>query len=212
MAAPVASCFGSMGWNLEGPEGLKNLRKFIIARILLIGIAVLSAAVAATKPADILSMVAWAFSLAAGGQFPALALGIRWKGTTPIGAVLGMLSGFTVTLVYLVGTRYYDMEPWWEISNTASAIFGLPVGLVVTVLVSLVTPASSDEVLDALDNLRLPEMYEGSDAEDKFMATQKEESQDDTNEKRTVELGINTGTKEVPEEFDEPKPAASTSI
>merc|ERR1712062_278481 len=109
------------------------------------------------------------------------------------------------------GTRYYEMEPWWEISNTASAIFGLPVGLVVTVLVSLVTPASSDEVLEALDNLRLPEMYEGSDAEDKFITAQNEGSGNDTNEKRAVELATNTATQEI-NEWDEPEPADSTNI
>jgi cation/acetate symporter len=52
-------------------------------------------------------MVSWAFSLAAGGLFPALVLGIWWKRTNSAGAVAGMAAGFAVTLLYLVVTRYF---------------------------------------------------------------------------------------------------------
>ena len=38
-------------------------------------------------------MVAWAFSLAAAGYFPALALGIWWARTTSSGAVCGIIAG-----------------------------------------------------------------------------------------------------------------------
>jgi cation/acetate symporter len=82
-------------------------QRLIISRALLVVVAVAAAATAATRPADILSMVAWAFSLAAGGLFPALVLGIWWKRTTNQGAFWGMLVGFGVTLMYLVVTRYF---------------------------------------------------------------------------------------------------------
>jgi cation/acetate symporter len=79
----------------------------VIARVLLIVVAILAAWVASGRPADIVAMVAWAFSLAAGGLFPALVLGIWWKRTTSTAAVLGILAGFGVTLLYLVVTRYF---------------------------------------------------------------------------------------------------------
>ena len=43
-------------------------RRMILSRVLLVVIALFAAYVASRKPSDILSMVAWAFSLAASGE------------------------------------------------------------------------------------------------------------------------------------------------
>jgi cation/acetate symporter len=82
-------------------------RKLIIARVLLILVAIIAAWVASGRPADIVAMVAWAFSLAAAGLFPALVMGIWSKKTTAAAAVAGIWAGFLTTLVYLVVTRYF---------------------------------------------------------------------------------------------------------
>ncbi len=87
-------------------------RKLIVARVLLILVAVAAAYTASFRPADIVAMVAWAFSLAAAGLFPALVLGIWYKKTTKVAAIAGIWAGFLVTLVYLVVTRYY---PWFGV-------------------------------------------------------------------------------------------------
>src|SRR6187455_966778 len=84
-----------------------TIRRLTVARVLLFFVAVASAATAATKPADILAMVGWAFSLAMAGNFPALIMGVWWKRTTATGAVCGMLAGFGLCLFYLVVTRYF---------------------------------------------------------------------------------------------------------
>ncbi len=82
-------------------------RKLVIARVLLIMVAIVAAWVASGRPADIVAMVAWAFSLAAAGLFPALVMGIWSKKTTAAAAVAGIWAGFLTTLVYLVVTRYF---------------------------------------------------------------------------------------------------------
>ncbi|AOG06860.1 sodium:solute symporter family protein [Bosea sp. RAC05] len=82
-------------------------RKLIIARVILILVALIAAWVAAQRPADIVAMVAWAFSLAAAGLFPALVMGIWSKKTTATAAVAGIWAGFLATLTYLVVTRYF---------------------------------------------------------------------------------------------------------
>ncbi len=87
-------------------------RKLIIARVLLILVAIAAAYTASFRPADIVAMVAWAFSLAAAGLFPALVLGIWSKKTTAAAAIWGIWAGFLVTLLYLVVTRYY---PWFGV-------------------------------------------------------------------------------------------------
>ncbi len=85
-------------------------RRLTVARVLLVGVAIVAAYVASTKPAGILSMVAWAFSIAASGLFPALVMGIWSKRTTSMGACLGMLAGFGTCLFYLVMTQFYPAE------------------------------------------------------------------------------------------------------
>ncbi|TYR35252.1 cation acetate symporter [Mesorhizobium microcysteis] len=81
-------------------------RRLIVSRVLLVVVAIAAAYVASTRPADILAMVSWAFSLAAAGLFPALVLGVWWKRTNGPGAVAGIVAGFGICLYYLLGTRY----------------------------------------------------------------------------------------------------------
>jgi cation/acetate symporter len=131
-------------------------RRLLVARILLVIVALGAAWLASTRPADILSMVAWAFSLAAAGNFPALVLGIWSKRVNATGAVAGILTGFGVTLFYLVATRYLGMDLWFGVSNISAALFGMPVGFIVMYGVSLMTPAPSQEMQDLLDDIRRP--------------------------------------------------------
>jgi cation/acetate symporter len=131
-------------------------RRLVVARVLLIGVAVAGAAAATTRPGGILALVAWAFSLAAAGLFPALIMGVWWKRTTSTGAILGMLAGFGVTLFYLVMTRYFDMGEWFGIKNISAGIFGIPTAFVVTYVVSLMTPPPPKEMQDFVDAIRIP--------------------------------------------------------
>jgi cation/acetate symporter len=99
-------------------------RRMIIARILLVLVAILSAWYASTAPADIGTLVAWAFSMAAAGFFPALVLGIWWKRTTTAGAIAGLVSGFALCIYYMFGSHYdaadfYRM--WSSLSNATPA-------------------------------------------------------------------------------------------
>jgi cation/acetate symporter len=84
-----------------------TIRRLTVARVLLFFVAVASAALAATKPSDILAMVGWAFSLAMAGNFPALVMGIWWKRATTAGAICGIIAGWGICLFYLVVSRYY---------------------------------------------------------------------------------------------------------
>jgi cation/acetate symporter len=84
-----------------------TVKRLMIARILLLIVAIAAAATASTRPADILAMVGWAFSLAMAGNFPALVMGIWWKRATTAGAIAGIIGGFGVAIFYLVCTRYF---------------------------------------------------------------------------------------------------------
>ncbi len=84
-----------------------TVKRLSVARALLVIVAVAAAATAATRPADILAMVGWAFSLAMAGNFPALVMGVWWKRATSAGAVAGIIGGFGIAILYLVVTRYF---------------------------------------------------------------------------------------------------------
>lgn len=131
-------------------------RRLVVSRVLLIVVAILAAWLASTKPSDILSMVAWAFSIAASGLFPALVLGVWWKRANKAGAIAGMAAGFAVCLIYLIGTRYGGMELWFGVRNISAGLFGIPVGFIVMIVVSMMTQAPSAEMQSFIERLRVP--------------------------------------------------------
>lgn len=105
-----------------------TIRRLTVARVLLFFVAVAAAATAATRPADILAMVGWAFSLAMAGNFPALVMGVWWKRTTATGAVAGMIAGFGLCIFYLVCTRYFPGYgvAYFGMSSLTNAATGAP--------------------------------------------------------------------------------------
>lgn len=72
-------------------------RRLVVSKMTLFLSAALAAIVAAQRPASILPMAAWAFSIAASALLPALVTGIFWKRANRAGAVAGMLTGLGVT-------------------------------------------------------------------------------------------------------------------
>lgn len=144
-------------------------RRLTVAKVLLLVVAVLAASVASQKPADILFLVSAAFSLAAAAFFPALTLGIFWKRATAPAAVLGMIAGVGMTFYYMAMTQVWLRgvfgvtssiadNTWFGISPISAGIFGLPLGFVVIILVSLVTPAPSKKVQDLIEHVRYPHL------------------------------------------------------
>ena len=144
-------------------------RRVMLSKILLLLVALAAAYVASLKMADILFLVSAAFSLAAAGFFPALVLGIFWKRASKWGAVLGMLSGFALTLYYMCTTHpwmrsLFDIKgpiadyTWWGIAPISAGIFGVPLGFAVIIIVSLLTPAPKREVQELVEHVRYPNL------------------------------------------------------
>jgi cation/acetate symporter len=118
-------------------------RRLLVARILLLVVAVGAAYTASHKPGDILAMVGWAFSLAMAGNFPALVLGIWWKRATTAGAICGIIAGFGLCLFYLVTTRYFP--------GVGVKYFGMT---------SLLNPVTGAPVVDIAKAMALPNAME----------------------------------------------------
>ena len=142
-------------------------RRVAISKSLLLVVAVAAASVAAQKPADILFLVSAAFSFAAAAFFPALSLGIFWKRASKWGAICGMVAGLGITFYYMAVTHpwlrgvfgvHTPVELWWGIQPIAAGVFGVPLGFVVIVLVSLLTPAPPAEVQALVQHVRYPNL------------------------------------------------------
>lgn len=105
---------------------LGRLTPWVAAALALVA----AALVAVARPANILTVATWAFTLAAAGLFPALVAGLWWRRANAFGAAAAMLVGLAVAVFYLVGTRYFAVsffEVWGSLSSTgptAREIFG----------------------------------------------------------------------------------------
>jgi cation/acetate symporter len=145
-----------------------TVRRVTISKMLLLVVALMAAYVAAQKPADILFLVSAAFSFAAAAFFPALVLGIFWKRATGIAASLGMVAGLVVTFYYMVTTQPWlrsifgvssPVELWFGIQPISAGVFGVPVGFLVIVVVSLITPPPSRKIQELVEHVRYPSLH-----------------------------------------------------
>lgn len=142
--------------------------RLVVSKSLLLVVAVLAASVASQKPATILFMVAWAFSLAGSAFFPALFLGIFWKRANVAGAVSGMAIGLLVTIYYMVRVQFdtipwlgihgVGMEPWLGIQSTSAGVWGVAAGFVTIIVVSLFGQPPSKETQDFVESVRYPDL------------------------------------------------------
>nr|MBL8454738.1 VC_2705 family sodium/solute symporter [Zoogloeaceae bacterium] len=142
--------------------GASTHRRLVISKSQLLVVAVVAAWVASLRPDNILFMVGLAFSIAASAFFPALVLGIFWKRANRPGAIAGMLVGLGVTIYYMVRTHPFfggtQAHAWFGINPISSGIFGVSLGFVTIVVVSLLTRPPPREIQDLVDFVRYPRL------------------------------------------------------
>jgi len=118
-------------------------------------------------PGFVAQVVAFAFGLAASSFFPVIILGIFSKRTTREGAILGMISGVTLTAAYIVYFRLIHPEldnaaNWWfGISPEGIGTVGMLVNFVVTLTVSRFTPPPPPHVQELVELIRIPKGASG---------------------------------------------------
>lgn len=113
-------------------------------------------------------VVALAFGLAASSLFPALMMGIFVKRINNTGAIAGMLSGLTATLLYIFWFKGWFFIPGTEmmadtadnwligISPEAFGAVGAMVNFVVAWSVSSVTAAPPEHIQHMVEDIRVP--------------------------------------------------------
>jgi cation/acetate symporter len=113
-------------------------------------------------PGFVAQVVAFAFGLAASSFFPVIILGIFSRRTTREGAILGMITGVTLTASYIVyftlmHPELSNADHWWfGISPEGFGTVGMLVNFVITMTVSRFTPEPPAHVRVLVELIRIP--------------------------------------------------------
>ena len=146
-------------YKIARPE-TSSQKRLTISKLLLLAVALIAAYVASLKPGDILSMVGAAFSLASSALFPALVLGVFWERANRNGAVAGIAAGFGVCVYYMLSTYPAlggsSANQWFDIEPISAGVFGVPIGFLTIVVVSLLTRAPDRSNALLVKTIRMP--------------------------------------------------------
>ncbi len=116
-------------------------------------------------PGFVAEVVAFAFGLAAASFFPAILMGIFDKRTNMQGAIVGMVVGILFTAGYIIAYKGIFITPifankpenWFlGISPEGIGTVGMVVNMIVTIIVSRLTPAPPDKVQEMVESIRVP--------------------------------------------------------
>jgi cation/acetate symporter len=144
-------------------------RRVMISKIVLLFVALAAASVAAQKPADILFLVSAAFSFAASAFFPALVAGVFWRRANAWGAVASMVAGLGICFYYMATTQPWLRSvfgvtapiadhTWFGIAPISAGVFGVPLGIAVLIIVSLLTKPPPPSVQELVEHVRYPNL------------------------------------------------------
>ena len=115
-------------------------------------------------PGFVAATVALAFGFAAASFFPAIILGIFDKRMNREGAISGMIVGLTLMFFYMavyklgwfVEAKPPESEWWFGISPEGFGSVAMTVNLIISIVVSRMTPAPPEEVQKLVEEIRVP--------------------------------------------------------
>ncbi|MDY7006582.1 MAG: sodium:solute symporter family protein [Cyanobacteriota bacterium] len=137
--------------------GASESRRLMVGRIM-VGFAIAIAGYFGVNPPGFVAqVVAFAFGLAAASFFPVIILGVFDKRTNREGAIAGMVSGLLFTTVYIIGVKFAGMPTWFfGVSAEGIGTVGMVLNLVITWVVSRMTPPPPLEIQEMVEELRSP--------------------------------------------------------
>jgi len=133
-------------------EGAPDSSRVGAARAAILGVAFVTAWLAVAAPADPLKLFLWSLTFSASAAFPVLLLSVWWKRINSWGAMVGMLTGLSVAALAIL---LAEMGAW-AMPSVLSGAIGLPAGLAATVVASVLTPLPSSNVVNILQEIRVP--------------------------------------------------------
>jgi cation/acetate symporter len=95
--------------------------------------------------------------------------GVFWKRANKWGAVAGMIAGLGTCFYYMATTQPWLRSLfgvtgpirdyiWFDIQPISAGVFGVPVGIAVLIIVSLLTPSPDRRTQDFVEHVRYPNL------------------------------------------------------
>ncbi|MFD2914469.1 sodium:solute symporter family protein [Psychroserpens luteus] len=142
--------------NISDKDELKVARIAIFVAILIAGYFGIN------PPGFVAAVVALAFGLAAASFFPAIILGIFDKRMNSQGAISGMVVGIVLMLFYMMKFKLNmfgggtSADWWFGTSPEGFGTIAMVVNVVISMVVSRMTPAPPQNVQDMVESIRIP--------------------------------------------------------
>jgi cation/acetate symporter len=144
-------------YRIINPQASESQR-LMVGRIMVGFAIVIAGYFGVNPPGFVAEVVAFAFGLAAASFFPAIIFGIFDKRTNREGAIAGMIIGLVFTTFYIIGVKFYAMTPWFfGVSPEGIGTVGMVLNMLVTFVVSRLTPPPPPEIQQMVEELRSPE-------------------------------------------------------
>jgi cation/acetate symporter len=87
---------------------------------------------------------------------------VFWKRANKWGAISGMIAGLGTCMYYMVQTYPFfggvPANQWFEMSPVSAGVFGVPIGILANIVVSMLTAAPEQKVQDMVDHVRYPHL------------------------------------------------------
>ncbi len=131
-----------------------NTKRLLVSRVTLVAVLIISVTLTLTQETDVLKMLIWALNLSASVFFPALLLSIWWRRSTALGIVAGMVSGFTISGLMILGSIFVGFDGFLDFNAMTASILAVPVNFAVAIIVSL-AKAPSPELAKKCDEMRV---------------------------------------------------------
>lgn len=121
-------------------------------RILVVIITAFGGLTAFFAAGDALKLLLWALALTASAGFPVLVASIWWKRVNEFGALAGIVTGFSVTVLTILAAEAQVIG----LSSALAGVVGLPLGLTALIVVSILTMAPTRHSLELVRDVRVP--------------------------------------------------------
>ena len=128
---------------------LSEKTKMIVARAVLIIIAVIGVVIAWDSNSSVFGIVSFAWAGFGAAFGPVVLLSLFWKRSNKYGAIAGMIAGGAMVFIWK-----YVIADLAEVLNVYELLPAFITGLAVNVIVSLVTPKPEQEILDEFDTAK----------------------------------------------------------
>ncbi len=153
----IASSFSHDVYDRLLNPGAPEEKKLLVGRVTIFLAVCVAGYFGLHPPGFVAEVVAFAFGLAAASFFPIILLGIFDKRTNRQGAIAGMIVGISFTACYIIGNRFFGMQPFlFGISAQGIGSVGMVLNLVTTWVISRLTPPPSQEIQEMVENVRVP--------------------------------------------------------